>query len=209
VVFGLASLLPALLLPAYGLLGWLIWSTQHRIPALTEIHSAFTLALPLGAALAAAHLMTIEREENFDALRRSYPEPAWRMPLARTVGAVLFMVFSAGLSAVIFRFIYGPYEMSQVVLPAVAPALYLMGLALLTNNLVGSSWVSTAGVVGYWYMELQSMGAYTGSLFLFNDMAPLPGLDPAINRALLVTAALFSCMLNIGYSVWRRRQAFG
>lgn len=209
VVFGLASLLPALLLPAYALLGGLIWATQNRIPRFGELQSAFIFGLPLGAALAAAHLMTIEREENFDALRRSYPEASWRMPLIRIIGAVFLMVASAVVSALIFRFIYGDYDLSQSVLPAFAPALYLIGLTLLVNNILGNYWVSAALVTGYWYLEYMSGGAYTHSLFLFNALAPLPDVDPALNRGLLIAAALFGFTLNIVYSGWRRRRAFG
>jgi hypothetical protein len=208
-VFGAASLLPTLLLPAYGLLGWVVWVSQNTTPLPGEVHNAFVFILPLGSALAAAHLMTIEREEGFDALRRSYPEPPWRIPLIRSAEAVLLMVLSTVISCLIFGYMFDELDLGQIALPALAPALYLTGLALLINNFAGNYWVSAASVTAYWYVEMQSMGDYTGSLFLFNPVAPRPGLDPNVNQALLVATAALWLGLNIGYSVWRRRQAFG
>jgi hypothetical protein len=209
VVFGMASLIPALLLPAYGILGWLIWMSQNRRPGAGELLSACILILPLGAGLAAAHLMTIEREEEFDALRRSYPEQAWRIPLLRSLGAVIFMLLSAGLAGLVFVIAFGTSNLGEILLPALPPAFYIIGLTLLVNNLVGNYWISAAGVVGYWYMEFQTSGKYTGALYLFNGISPLANLDPAVNRLLLVAVGLVWFTLNAAYSIWRRRQAIG
>jgi hypothetical protein len=209
VVFGAASLLPALLLPACALFGWFVWVTQHRTPAPGEILMAFALALPLGSALAACHLMTIEREEDFDSLRRSYPEPAWRVPLMRAAGAALFMLASAGLSALIFSLTIPDFDFDEMVAPIFAPALYLTALGLLVNNVIGNYWVSAVAVCAYWYAEYQTHGQYTGVLYLFNNLIPLPDVEPNLNRGLLLALAVIGFTLNIGYSIWRRRRGVG
>lgn len=204
VVFGWATLLPVLLLPAYALLAWLNWSAYRATPQLGELVSAFVLGLPLSAGLAATHLMVIEREEGFDDLRRSYPEPSWWLPVRRTVGGLIAVGISAALAGVIFHFAYGDYAPETVILPAVPPALYLMALALLIGNLTGGYWAAASVIVGYWFLEFHSLGAFTLSFFLFNPIMPIRSVDAGLNRALLVGTALGLLALNVAYTGWRR-----
>ena len=209
IIFGIASLLPLLILPGYMLIGWIVWTNGQSLPPLSQIASVFELALTLSGGLACAHLMTIEREEGFDEMRRTYAERSWRVPVLRAMEAAALIAFSGLLAALLFSFAYGRYDFNQVVLPAFAPALYLAGLALLVNNISGSYWIAAGVAVGYWYGEFTSQGVYTRALFLFNHSAPLPDLDPLLNRALLIGGALVFFALNAAYSAWRRRGYVG
>lgn len=205
IVFGITALLPLLILPGYMLIGWIVWPSRQTSPPLPQIVSVFELVLALSSGLACGHLMTIEREEGFDEIRRTYAEPSWRVPLLRALEAVVFIAISGLLAALLFYFGYGGYDFNQVALPAFAPALYLAGMALLVNNISGSYWVTAGVIVGYWYGDLTTQGTYTQALFLFNHSTPLPELDPSLNRALLIGGALVFFALNTAYSAWRRR----
>ncbi|MCC6805719.1 MAG: hypothetical protein IT319_22750 [Anaerolineae bacterium] len=204
VAFGWATLLPALLLPAYALIAWLNWSAYRATPQPGELIRAFVLGLPLSAGLAAAHLMVIEREEGFDSLRRSYPESSSRLPVRRALGGIIAVTVSTLVTGVIFHLAYGDYAVETVIIPAVPPALYLMGLALLIGNVTGGHWIPAALVVGYWFMEFETRGAFTKAAFLFNPIMPIPSVDAALNRWLLVGLACLWASLNVGYSSWRR-----
>jgi hypothetical protein len=207
IVFGTASLLPLLLLPGYMLLGLLLWKTPQSVPPLSQITSVFELMLSLSGGLACAHLMTIEREEGFDEIRRTYAEPSWRVPTLRALEAVCFISITGLLAALLFYFINGGYRFDQVVLPAFAPALYLAGLAVLINNVTGSYWIAAGAVVAYWYGEVITQGIYTQALFLFNNSMPLS--DPELNRISLIVGALLFFALNVAFSAWRRRGRVG
>lgn len=204
VAFGWATLLPALLLPAYALIFLLNGLLHPGARELGEIVQAFGLGLPLSAGLAAAHLMAIEREEGFDSLRRSYGEPSWRLPVRRALGGIVAVGISAVVAGAIFHLAYGDYAVETVILPAIAPALYLMALALLVGNVSGGYWLPAALVVAYWFFEYETLGAYTRTVFLFNTIMPIRSVDPVLNRWLLIGVALGCMMLNVGYSVWRR-----
>jgi hypothetical protein len=209
IVFGMASLLPLLLLPGYMFLGWILWTSRQAIPPLTQMPMIFEMMLTLSGGLACAHLMTIEREEGFDEIRRTYVERSWRVPMMRAMEAFMFITISGLLAALFFYFAYGQYDFNQVVLPAFAPALYLCGLALLINNVTGSYWLAAGVVVGYWYVEAISAGFYTRALFLFNNSMPQADIDPNLNRGLLIVGALVFFALNAAFSAWRRRGSFG
>lgn len=209
IVFGMASLLPLLLLPGYMFLGLLTWTSRQNVPELFEAVRAFEWMLALAGGLAASHLMTIEREEGFDEIRRTYPERSWRMPMIRAATAVAFIATSALVAAFFFYLAYGAYDFNQVVLPAFAPAVYMCSIALLLNNVSGSYWIAAGVVVGYWYAELQTLGYYTQSMFLFNHSTPLPNIDPSLNRGLLILGALIFFAINTAFSAWRRRGAVG
>jgi len=79
--FGLSAILPALGLPAYAVLSRLLWGRHDTELPLSSLVITLVILLPLASGLSAAHLMTIEQEENFAELRHSYPEPAWRLPV--------------------------------------------------------------------------------------------------------------------------------
>jgi hypothetical protein len=209
IVFGLASLLPLAMLPGYMLLGWLLWTTRGSLPSLTQIRSVFEFVLTLAGGLACAHLMTLEREEGFDEIRRTYAEPSWRMPITRALEAAAFIGISGLLAALLFAFAYGQYDFAQMMLPAFAPALYLAGLALLVNNVSGSYWIAAGVALAYWYGEWTSQGAYTGVFYLFQHSMPVRDIDPTLNRVLLLGGALLFFALNIAYSAWRRRGHVG
>lgn len=209
IVFGIASLLPLLILPGYMLIGCIVWASRQAVPPLQEITTVFEVVLTLVGGLACAHLMTIEREEGFDEIRRTYGEPSWRVPVLRALEAAVFLAISGLLTALLFYFAYGAYDFNQVVLPAYAPALYLAGLSLLVNNISGSYWIAAGVIVGYWYGDWITQGAYTQVMFLFNHSSPLDNLDPALNRALLIGGALVFFTLNAVYSAWRRRGYVG
>lgn len=201
--FGMASLLPLLFLPGYMLFGAVIWLSRQQTPPLHEIRTAFELLLTLSGGLVAAHLMTIEREEGFDELRRTYPEKSWRVPLLRTGVAVMFIVASALTAALILYLLHGEYAFTDMVMAAFPPAFYLCGLALLVNNISGSYWLAAGVVGGYWFGDLMTGGAFTGILFLFNNTMPV--VDAAMNRGVLLAAAILFFAANTGFSLWRRR----
>lgn len=209
IAFGFASLLPLLLLPGYAILGWIAWASRGATPSLQEGIRAFEVLLTLSGGLAAAHLMTIEREEGFDEIRRTYTELSWRIPLLRTFTALISIAISGFIAAGIFYLAHGAYDLGQLLLPAFAPAFYLCALAMLVNNISGSYWISSGIIAAYWFGELSSGGNYTEALYLFNHSTPRPDLDPLLNRGLLLIAMLIAIMLNIAFSMWRRRTSGG
>lgn len=204
IAFGLASLLPALMLPAYALFGLIAWTLQERRPNPAMLGSVYEMMLPLAAGLLAAHLMSIEREEQFDHIRRSYPEPAWRVPLVRTIGALVLTVGAVVIGSLIFHVAVGGFALADVLIPAISPTLYLLGLSILLNNVTGNYWAAVTVVIGYWFLEYVTMGRYSGMVFLFRATMP-NAFDYDLNRALLVGLALVWFALNIAYSSWRRR----
>lgn len=205
IVFGLTALLPALLLPGYALISWLSWTSPERQPSLMAIASIFERLLPLTGGLIAAHLMSVEREEGFDDLRRSYPEQSWRLPLLRWLGALGVALIAAVAAAGIFRLIYGDsFALATILLPALPPLLYLLGFSLLVNNISGNYWAAAAIVVGYFFFDYFTLGEYTGVLYLFQVSMPNPAVDYDLNRLLLAFAGFGFLWGNILYSQWRR-----
>jgi hypothetical protein len=209
ITFGFTSLLPLLLLPGYTFLGWMVWAGRGTAPSFDEAVRVFEFLLSLSGGLAAAHLMTIEREEGFDELRRSYSERRWQIPILRSTITVMFITASAAIAAGIFYFAFGSYNLRQLVLPAFAPAFYLCGLALLINNVSGSYWISASVIAAYWFGEFLSGGYFSQSLYLFNHSAPFPGVDAQLNRLLLVVGFLIFALLNTVFTTIRRRGRFG
>jgi hypothetical protein len=204
IVFGLASLPPALLLPAYLLLGILTWVSRESTPTLLDALRAFVLILPLSVGLLAAHLMTVEREEDFDELRRTYPEPTVWLPLVRTFGALLVGTISALASHLLLN-IMGSFALSDTLLPAIAPSLMLLGIGLLLDNTTGSYALTAAVVISYWFIELQTRGSVTGVLFLFQAAIPQPNVNTNLNQGLLAVIGVVLLVANALYSAWRRR----
>jgi hypothetical protein len=203
--FGFTAVVPALLLPVYGIIVLVNWLRTSYTPASSEVISALVVLLPLSAALSAAHLMVVEREGNIDALRRSYPEPTWRLPLIRTVGALLVAGISVGITILLLRGADAAYPLDQIMLPAVPAALLMVGLALLAGNVTGNSPAAIVAVIAYWFLDIQTGGKVTGVFFMFNAVSPLPDLDPDLNRCLLCAAAAALCLANIAWSIRRRR----
>jgi hypothetical protein len=204
VVFGLSSVLAALIPPLFALFQWFVW-TQRLEPAYEwEITRALTLTVCLAGGLGAAHLMGVERQEGFDELRRTYPESPWRLPLLRTAGAVATTALPLLLAMVIFRIGYGPYDLGTTVLPALAPAAFLLGLGLLLGNLTGSYWVAGGGVLAYWFFEVFTRSdPVTGPLYLFHPIYPVAGVSNDLNRALVTGLGVAMLAAN---ALWTARR---
>jgi hypothetical protein len=206
IIFGVTAALPVLGLPLAAFVEGLMWQRPYSpTPQLIDVLRIFEVALPLMTGLAAAHLMTVEREEGFDELRRSYPEATWRVPLLRTAGACLLALISLALGLVGFRLAYGPFDVGVIVGPAIPPALVLLGLALTAGNLTASYWLAAAAVMGTWFFEFQTKGVVTKTFFLFEASWPVPGVDYDLNRGLLVLVGVALIATNGYISVLRRR----
>jgi hypothetical protein len=201
-----SGLLPCLGLPVYAALSWLLSGGPAGETPLPMIANAFEIILPLAAGLSAAHLMTIETEAGFDDLRRSYPELRLRLPLLRGGAALFFLLLAVVLGAVAFHWIWGPFDIFAAALPALAPALFLSGLSLFAGGLSHSYWGAAGGVMGWWFLDLQTRGQVTGALFLFDTVWPVTNVPYALNRALLAGLGLVFFALN---AVWFARVGKG
>jgi hypothetical protein len=205
VAFGATALLPGLILPLYALL--LFWQNRQILEPLSVIDATrdLELLLPLVAALASAHVMTVEREAGFDELRAGYPEHPLRLPLLRTAGALALAAVFAGLAVGCIWLALGAFA-PQIVLPALAPTLALLGAALLLGNLSGNYWVAAAVALAWWFGETQTRGAYTGLLALFAHRWPPEELSYDVNRRLLAGLGVGLLVAN-GYVSARRRRS--
>lgn len=201
VTLGLTSLLPLLALPLYALFDWV---SPGQGPRTLRLLRAFEVAVPLMAALASAHLMGVEREAQFDQLRRSYPEEAWHLPLLRTGEALLLAVGILLFGAAAFSLTSGAFSVRDVLLPVIAPTLYLMGVALLVGNLTGSYWAAAGTAMGYWLFDLLTQGEQTRLLYLFDRSLPLKGVSYGLNRWLLAGLGVGLILMN-GWIHARRR----
>jgi len=213
-VAGLAGLLPCLGLPAFAVLSRLLWGRFDAEMPLPMIVNAFEIILPLGAGLSAAHLMTIETEEGFAELRRSYPESRLRLPLLRSGAALAFLFLALTLGAFAFHFLWGPYDVFAAVLPSLAPALFLTGLSLLIGGLSHSYWAAAGVVLVYWFLELQTRGKISGTLFLFATVWNWREVSYPLNRSLLAGLGFAFFVINAAWYAYRnggsiRRSALG
>jgi hypothetical protein len=204
IAFGWTALLPALLLPAYAALVCFTRRNDVQPPDAGTIAFTFERLVPLCAGLLASHLMSLEREERFDEMRRAYPEPSWCIPVLRTFGALLLTVSAAALAALIFQLVYGGYAWGEIGRAVFSPTLYLLGLALLVNNISGNYWIAATGVVAYWFFEYSTNGRHSGLLFLFRATTMVENVDYDINRVLLGGLGLVWMTANVLYSQWRR-----
>ncbi|MBE0409906.1 MAG: hypothetical protein IBX69_09255 [Anaerolineales bacterium] len=205
IVSGLQALPPLLALPVFALLSWWIWEQGSSNAGLYELVRAFELILPLSAGLAAAHLMSIEGDEGFEELRCSYPEPAWRLPLLRAVGASCFSLLALLAGVMAFRWVYGPFPLIEVLLPALPPTLYLISISLLAGNLTRNYWAAAAVVISYWFIEFQIGRQLGHPLFLFAGTFPHEQLVYDLNRWLLCTLGVFFLTVNFWLSVLTKR----
>jgi hypothetical protein len=205
VSLGAAALLPLLGLPAFALLQWLFVISDGAEVAFYNLVRAFELILPLSAGLAAAHLMTIEQDAGIAELRMSYPESVWRLPVARTFVGLVLSAGAVVLGGLAFRPVFGPLAWGELVTPALAPAFMMVGLSLLAGNLTGSYWLAAALVMGYWFLEIQTRGDVTDTLFLFQYAWPVETVDYALNRRLLAGLGALLLLLNAALSAYRKR----
>lgn len=209
VTLGPASLLPALGLPVFALAYSLTWLMEGRAGHVDELRNLLEILLPLASGMAVAHLMTVEPEEGFEELRLSYPEPAWRLPLLRTAIALGLGGMTLLLSALVLRWTFGrPYPLA-VILLAIPPGIYLLGLAIFSGNLFRSSWGAAGLVMVYWFFELQTRGLATQNLFLFQQALPLPEIPLLLNRLVLVGMGFLFLAVNVWLSAARRRTGSG
>lgn len=195
VAFGWTALLPSLLLPAFALVQLFFWQRQPDPPKLRDITLALEVILPLTTALAAARLMTLEREERFIDLRRSYPEPPWRLVAVRTLGACLLGLLGLMLGTLIFRIGYGPFPLA-VLLPPLAPVVFLLAISLLAGTLSGSYWAAAAVPMAWWFFEILTRGNTTKLLALFLHSWPMADVNLTANRWLLCIVGAGLMLLN-------------
>jgi ABC-type transport system involved in multi-copper enzyme maturation permease subunit len=207
IAFGISALLSATMVPAWALFIWLLRSAQAQQPNLQTIQEVFERFLPLAMALAASHVLSIERDERFDGLRHSYPESSWRISVLRLFCQAVLASFVALITALIFYAAHGPYDLENTLLPALPPLFYLMGLAMMVSNVSGNSLLPMVAVVGYWFFEYSTTGRHTGVLFLFPATMPNPDVDYMLNRGALVAMGCVFLGFNIFYGKWRRTHA--
>ncbi len=213
-VADLAGLLPCLGLPAYVVLSRLLSGRFDVEMPLPMIVNAFEIILPLAGGLSAAHLMTIETEEGFSELRRSYPEPRLRLPILRSGAALAFLLLELTLGAFAFHFLWGPYDVFAAVLPSLAPSLFLTGFSLLIGGLSRSYWAAAGTVLVYWFLELQTQGKISGVLFLFVTAWNWRDVSYPLNRALLAGLGFVFFVFNAAWYAYLnggsiRRSALG
>ena len=189
------SALPVLALPAYAGFRKLLAATGALEMSAGAL-SAFVFVLPVSAALAAAHLGMIESEAGFAELRSSFPEPAWRLPLMRTLEALLLIALSALLGWASFTLVLGRPVLLDWILPGLPPALFLTAVALLVGDLTQNYW-ATGGLVLAWFLvDFVTTGAVSGPFFLFLPAYPMPRYSPELNRALLLGTAVILLAAN-------------
>jgi len=199
---GVAIWLPTLLLPAFAIFNWWLFSEDnpYTMPMFERITMIFELGLPLTAALAVAHLMGIEREQNFDELRHTMPEATWEILAYRIAVAIIMTLISIGITAASMAILWEPFDLWSIlenVLPAVS---FMVAMSIAVNTVVGNYWVSSAAVVGYWLIDFNTGGAYTRGLYLFQSYRPRPDLNATINISLLLVMALVCVTLAL---LWR------
>jgi len=204
-ILGWTSLLPALGLPGFAVLSVLLWANHGNDPAIREAFQAFQLIMPLSAGLAAASLMSIEREDGFDELRRSYAEPSWKLPVIRSLEALLIPTLAALAGWAVYRWAGWPIDPQSMILTAVPATLFLTGLSLLVSNASGSYWAAAGVVMIYWFLELQTRGDLTKNFFLFNLVWPREDVSTSLNQLLINTLSSTFFLLNLATSYYRRR----
>lgn len=197
VAFGLTSLLPLPALVGFALLEWLIWHGDGDTLQ-TIILRDFALILPLIAGMAVAHLMSVEKDEGFEELRRSYPESLTRQVLWRTGIAFLLVAGALGLGWAAYSLALGRPVPLALILPCLPPTLYLMGLSLLINHLSGSYWAAAGSVMAYWFIEVQATirGRLSGNLYLFNSVWD-QGINSELNVLLLYLVGCLFLIANL------------
>jgi hypothetical protein len=202
---GAAALVPLLGLPTFALLQWLFVIPDGIEVATYELVRAFEIILPLSVGLAAAHLMTIERDEGIAELRASYPEGLWRRPAARILVALILGVVAILLGIAAFELVFVPLPIEELVGPALAPALFLLGFSLLAGNVTGNYWLAAALVMSYWFLEIQTRGDLTRAIFLFHYSWPVEEVEYMLNRLLLAGAGTLLLTTNAVLSSGRKR----
>jgi len=196
------------ILPAGVLWLWLTTSISTGTP--DTAGRVLEVLLPLVAALSAAPLMNMESQAGFAELRASYPEPWWRLPLDRSLVAVLWTLLALGLGALAF-IVSGGSLMAGSVLPSVSPTLFLMGLSMLVGNLTQNYWAAMGVGMGIWFINLAAhvllmKNVVTASLFLFAYTWPPEIVTYPVNRGLLAVTGVFWFVLNSGWYWWTLRR---
>ena len=191
-----SALLPVLALPGYALLRWLVERSSGDSASFAVILRAFEVILPLASGLSAAHLLTVEHDEGFEELRRSYPEPAFRLPLLRIAAALVLCLAAFAVGYAACQFAWGPLNAVQILAVVLPPAVFLVGLSLLVAEVSHSYWGAAGVVMGYWFLEVLTRGNLTGRLYLFDGSMPLQGWPDPLNRWLLLGAGLILLVIT-------------
>jgi hypothetical protein len=164
------------------------------------------MVLPLAGGLIAAHLMSTETENGFHELRRSYPEATWRKPVFRWLGGTLYLLLSGLMAALLLRLAYGPFDLLYVMVPSLAPGLFMMTLALFLNA-VSQHYQGVAALVSaYWLMELLTGGQFTGELHLFARIQQQFVTSYELNRGLFVVLSALLLLATILWVSWQRQR---
>lgn len=132
IAIGGALLLPLLAFPSYAIFCAYNWRQDPPVQELItrEIFMGFELLMPLTAALAIAHLITLEQEAHFAAIRDTYPERSGRLPFLRLGEAMAVTAVGTLFAAGVFALWGVPYSLVSALLPAVPPTLWLMSVTL-------------------------------------------------------------------------------
>jgi ABC-type transport system involved in multi-copper enzyme maturation permease subunit len=194
----LTVFLSCLGIPTYIVLMRLFWGRYDELSP-DMVLQTFVILLPLVSGLAAAHLMSIESEVGFSELRLTYPEPRFKLPVLRTIMAMVLILLSMILGVIMFVWLWGlpNFNLLPCLLPAIFPAIFLSGLSMLINGFSHSYWVAAASVMGWWFFELQTRGQITGVMFLFHTIWPNAGISTEVNQAFLAVVGLGLLILNI------------
>lgn len=204
IALGGAALFGMLMLPAFALLTILQNRGWGAIPPNATLARDMALLLSLCAAIATGHLMNIERDEGFDLLRRSTPEPFWRLPLMRILGALVMLFLSATVTLIIYVVAYETQALQDIILPVLPPVIFMLGLSLFLSGVIGNAWITMGLLIAYWFFEYQTRGAYTQSFYLFNSVMPNSSIDLDLNRALLLGGGIALLLGTIWWNGWRR-----
>jgi len=208
-VFAHGGWLPLLILPGAVLWLWLMTiSLATGIP--DWVSRMLEVVLPVVAAFSAAPLMNMESQHDFYELRASYPEPWWKLPLDRSLIAILWTLLALGLGELALQ-VSGSSLSLISILPSVSPTLFLMGFSLLVGNLTQNYWAAIGVSVGIWFFNLVAeniltQNVVTGSIFLFAYSWPPEKVAYPVNRGLLAGIGILFFVLNSGWYWWTLRR---
>lgn len=205
---GFNVVLPTLILPIMGAFNALTWQSNGIIPPLNLLIRPFETVLPLAAGLAAAHLLTLEHDERFADLRRTYPEPRWRLPLARLVVALVMTLVILIAGGIVYFGAYPSTDVGAALRPAFAPTLFMIGLSMAVGAASRSYWAAAGVVMVYWFLEMQTRGAVTGVFYLFRRSLTTPEIESVpydLNRLLVAGVGL--ALIGVMFALHSRRRA--
>ncbi|MGI6543534.1 MAG: hypothetical protein ACOX44_10820 [Limnochordia bacterium] len=165
------------------------------------------VVLPLVAMALTCHIFTVDRDQGFMELLRTYPGHRMVLVLERMAAGWLYVILGVGLALVALGSLT-PVPARYVTTSFAPPSLLLMGLGLLVAAL-SHSWITglATGAV-YWLWEMITRGNLTGMLFLFPEsMLRRSGSDLVRSRmAIALVGLALLCSAVITYWDQLRRQ---